>query len=263
MEKSFLSQEEIDALLSADSQASDNAENETMTLTADEQDVLSEIGNINVGAASTALSELLDQTVIIDTPTLSYTNLSEIHRRFTAPYVFVEVQYTAGIEGNNLFILKAEDAAVIANIMMGGNGQNIASEMDEYTLSAVAEAMNQMMGFSATALSEMFNRTIEISPPQVKLISVSEDPVQLDMDLYESMVTTSFKLQIGDLVESQIILIVSLEVARKHIQYLLEDTAKDLDSIAPATPATPATGTVLVAGPEDTKPATRTVPVVG
>lgn len=267
MEKSFLSQEEIDALLNADSQASDNAENEAMTLTADEQDVLSEIGNINVGAASTALSELLDQVVIIDTPTLSYTNLDELHRGFAAPYVFVEVQYTAGIEGNNLLILKAEDAAVIANIMMGGNGQNIASEMDEYTLSAVAEAMNQMMGFSATALSEMFSRTIEISPPQVKLISVKEEPIQLDMDIYETMVTTSFKLQIGDLVESKIILIVSLEVARTHVQYILEDTAKDLDSIAPATPATPATGpatgTVLVAGPEDTKPATRTVPVVG
>lgn len=235
MEKSFLSQEEIDALLSGDSQESNNNANSSMALTVDEQDVLSEIGNINVGAASTALSELLDQRVIIDTPKLNYTTLSEIHQGFTAPYVLVEVQYTVGIEGNNLFILKAEDAAVIANIMMGGNGQNVSDDMDEYTLSAVAEAMNQMMGFSATALSELFKQTIEISPPQVKLISIKDYPAELAMDINEPLVTTSFNLQIGDLVESQIILIVGFDVAREHVKYLIEDTAKELDSITKKT----------------------------
>jgi len=233
MEHSFLSQDEIDALLGGESQAPDNAENNTKILTADEQDVLSEIGNINVGAASTALSELLDQRVIIDTPTLSYTTLVELHSQFNAPYVLVEVQYTTGIEGNNLFILKSEDAAIIASIMMGGNGQNVSSDMDEYTLSAVSEAMNQMMGFSATALSEMFKKTIEISPPKVKLISANDDATQLDMDIFETLVTTSFKLQIGELLQSQIILIMSLEVARDHVKYLLEDTAKELNSITP------------------------------
>ena len=230
MEKSFLSQEEIDALLNGNNQVSDD-DNNAMILTVDEQDVLSEYGNINVGAASTALSELLDQRVIIDTPKIKYTTLGEIHQGFTAPYVLVEVQYTTGIEGNNLFILKAEDAAVIANIMMGGNGQNVSSDMDEYTLSAVAEAMNQMMGFSATALSEMFKQTIEISPPQVNLISIEDVPAELNMDLTAPMVTTSFNLKIGDLVESQIILIVSLEIARKHVKYIIEDTAKELESI--------------------------------
>jgi flagellar motor switch protein FliN/FliY len=230
MGSSFLSQDEIDALLIGNRQVSDHVNND-MALSADEQDVLSEFGNINVGAASTALSELLDQRVIIDTPKLRYTTLGELHQSFNAPYVLVEVQYTAGIEGNNLFILKAEDAAVIANIMMGGNGQNVSSDMDEYTLSAVAEAMNQMMGFSATALSEMFKQTIEISPPLVKLISIGGTPTNLDMDLAEPMVTTSFNLKIGDLVESQIILIVSLEVAREHVKYLLEDTAKEIESV--------------------------------
>ncbi len=230
MEKSFLSQEEIDALLKGDSQTANDNGNGSMLLSADEQDILSEIGNINVGAASTALSELLDQRVTIDTPDLKYTNLYEIHQGFSAPYVLVEVQYTSGVEGNNLLILKAEDAAVIANIMMGGNGQNVSSDMDEYTLSAVAEAMNQMMGFAATALSELFKQTIEISPPLVKLISV-KDPEELTMDPYIPLVTISFNLQIGDLVQSQIILIISLEVARGHVKYLIEDTAKELDSM--------------------------------
>lgn len=231
MEKSFLSQAEIDALLSGDSQEV-QPDDSTISLTLDEQDVLSEIGNINVGAASTALSELLDQRVIIDTPKLNFTTLAEIHQGFTAPYVLVEVQYTVGIEGNNLFILKAEDAAVIANIMMGGDGQNVSSDMDEYTLSAVAEAMNQMMGFSATALSEMFKQTIEISPPQVTLINIDDYPDELEKDFHEPMVTTSFNLRIGDLVESQIILIVGLDIARQHVKYLIEDTAKEINSIA-------------------------------
>ena len=229
MEKSFLSQEEIDALLSGDSPASDNSENKA--LTTDEQDVLSEIGNINVGAASTALSELLDQKVIIDTPKLKYTTLNEIHQGFSAPYVLVEVQYTTGIEGNNMFIIQTQDAAIIANIMMGGTGENVSSEMDEYTLSAVAEAMNQMMGFSATSLSELFKQTIEISPPSVKLIKIEDYPAQINMDIHEQLVTTSFNLQIGDLVKSQIILIVSLDIARKHVEYLVEDIAKEIESI--------------------------------
>jgi len=235
MGKSFLSQEEIDALLGAGSQDSNIAENNAETLSAEEQDVLSEIGNINVGSASTALSELLNQTVIINAPTLNYTTLNELHQGFASPYLFVQVEYTSGIEGNNIFILKAEDASLIANIMMGGNGEDISPEMDEITLSAVSEAMNQMIGYSATSLSEMFNKIIEISPPQLNMIESQNDVMQLGMNAFEQLVVISFKLQIGDLLESQIMLVLKLDVAKLHVRYILEDTAKELGSITPKT----------------------------
>jgi len=226
MGKPFLSQEEIDALLGT----ADSSEGHLETLTMEEQDVLSEIGNINAGSASTALSELLSQRVIINTPTLKFTTLKEMHREFNAPYLMVEVEYTAGIIGNNMFIIKAEDAAIIANLMMGGSGLGSLPDMDEITLSAVSEAMNQMIGFSATSLSAMFNTVIEISPPKIKIVDVKIDDEQFDIDIEKPKVVISLELQIGSILRSQIMLVMNVDVAKQQVKYLMEDTNMELSN---------------------------------
>lgn len=232
MGKSFLSQEEIDALLGADKPGTKPA------LSAVEMDALGEIGNINAGSASTALSEILNQRVSINAPTLTFTTINELHQTFSMPYLLIEVEYIKGISGKNLFILKAEDAVVIANIMMGGNGQNISCEIDEITLSAVSEAMNQMIGYSATSMSEMFNRTISISPPRVRMINVIEDASQIEADIAQEIVVISFALKIGELLESQIMLVMTIDVARDHVRYLMQDTtiATKIDDVYDAAP---------------------------
>lgn len=224
----LLSQEEIDALLGGNSRVSEVAD-----LSAEEEDVLSEIGNINAGSAATALSELLNQRVIINCPTLTHTTMHKLNQEFDTPYLLIKIEFTSGIAGYNLFILKSEDAAIIANLMMGGDGLNLSPDMDELTMSAISEAMNQMIGFSATSLSQIFERTIEISPPQVQLISTEDDVSHLDVDISEQVVVISFLLQIGDLIESQIMLVISLDIAKEHVKYLIQDTAQELDSLAP------------------------------
>jgi len=228
MDKPFLSQEEVDALLGGNNITfdSDKENTQNLTLSLEEKDVLSEIGNINAGSATTALSELLSQRVIIDTPNLKLTTPKELQKNFTTPYLLVEVEYTTGIEGTNVFILKASDAAIIANLMMGGDGKDASIEMDEITLSAVSEAMNQMIGFSATSMSQMFRRTIEISPPKITLINIKQDEEQLEWNIFDDNIAViSFNLQIGDLLQSEIMLIMNIRVAKQQVQYLISDTS--------------------------------------
>jgi len=228
MDKPFLSQEEVDALLGGNNITfdSDKENTQNLTLSLEEQDVLSEIGNINAGSATTALSELLSQRVIIDTPKLKFTTPKELQKTFNTPYLLVEVEYTTGIEGTNVFILKASDAAIIANLMMGGDGISVSAEMDEITLSAVSEAMNQMIGFSATSMSQMFRRTIEISPPKITLINIKQDEEQLEWTIFDDNIAViSFQLQIGELLQSDIMLIMNVRIAKQQVQYLISDTS--------------------------------------
>jgi flagellar motor switch protein FliN/FliY len=224
MENSFLSQEEIDALLGGKSEISESKEqtDTILLLSPEEQDVLREIGNINAGSATTALSELLTQRVLIDTPDLKLTTLEELQKGFNVPYLQVEVEYLSGLKGNNVFILKAKDAAVIANLMMGGDGKNCSSDMDEITVSAVSEAMNQMIGFSATSMSQIFQRTIEISPPKITLVNLENDQAPLNRDIFsENIAVISFNLTIGELLQSEIMLIMNIQVAKMQVGYLI------------------------------------------
>ncbi|MGB9860336.1 MAG: flagellar motor switch phosphatase FliY, partial [Moorellaceae bacterium] len=145
----FLSQEEIDALL----QGGLLSHPAQVTLTEEEKDALGEIGNISMGSAATALSQILNRKVLITTPHTRVTTPEELFASFQMPYVIVEVNFTEGLSGANLLIIKTRDAAVIADLMMGGSGQVEREELDELQKSAVAEAMNQMIGTSATSMS--------------------------------------------------------------------------------------------------------------
>jgi flagellar motor switch protein FliN/FliY len=224
MGNGFLSQEEIDALLK---QAEESLEIEIsnqdrIVLTAQEQDILGEIGNINAGAASTALSELLGQRVIMDVPKIWVTTYQELHESYQVPYILVEVNYISGIEGSNQFVIKTSDAAIIADLMMGGNGKNPPSELDEISISAVSEAMNQMVGTAATAMSEVFKRTIMISTPEIIQMDSSKGIFSFRHQPDEDIVVIAFNLSIGDLVKSEIMLIMNLDMARREVEYLYD-----------------------------------------
>src|SRR5699024_3724663 len=123
-----------------------------------EQDALGEIGNISFGSSATTLATLLNQKVDITTPTVSYVRRNELDKEFPKPHIGVEVKYTAGFEADNLFILKTDDAMIIADLMLGGNGEINDVELDDIYMSAVQEAMNQMMGTAATSMSTIFSK---------------------------------------------------------------------------------------------------------
>lgn len=160
MSDDMLSQDEIDALLRGIDE--DPMPSSTMSidevLTPIEQDALGEIGNISFGSSATALSMLLNQKVEITTPSVSLIERACVAEEFPHPYVAIQVSYTEGFLGTNLLVIKQSDAAIIADLMMGGDGTNPPDFMDEIQLSAVQEAMNQMMGSAATSMSTIFSK---------------------------------------------------------------------------------------------------------
>lgn len=218
-ENRILSQEEINELL-AKSLSKKN--NEEEILTQEEKDTLGEIGNISIGTSATTLYTLLRNRVIITTPNVMVTTIEELQKKFSIPFLAVIVDYTEGIEGSTILIIKEEDAKIIADLMMGGDGTNTDAELDELRLSAVGEAMNQMMGSSATSLSTLLKRNINISPPKLQRISFDDDSLKNYFKKEEKIVVVSFQMEVGELIKSQIMLLMSVPFAKKMVRELYE-----------------------------------------
>lgn len=240
-----LTQEEIDALLkggASEPAASDSASNEEASsvlsddlLSSMEKDALGEIGNISMGSAATTLSVLLGHKVNITTPTVSVDTMSTIQNQYPMPYLVVEVGYVIGINGNNILAIQASDASIIADLMMGGDGLNPQEELNEIHMSAVGEAMNQMMGTVATSLSTMFNKKIDISPPKVNLIDLgTEDKITDLVNNDEPVVKTSFRMEVDGLIDSEIMQILPLDVAKEMVTFLMGGGAEAQAEEAPA-----------------------------
>lgn len=246
-----LTQEEIDALLNgatSEPAASDSASNEEASsvlsddlLSSMEKDALGEIGNISMGSAATTLSVLLGHKVNITTPTVSVDTMSTIQNQYPMPYLVVEVGYVIGINGNNILAIQASDASIIADLMMGGDGLNPQEELTDIHMSAVGEAMNQMMGTVATSLSTMFNKKIDISPPKVNLIDLgAEDKITDLVNNDEPVVKTSFRMEVDGLIDSEIMQILPLDVAKEMVSFLMGGGAEAEAQEAPAPEPTPA-----------------------
>ncbi|MPM31869.1 hypothetical protein SDC9_78426 [bioreactor metagenome] len=219
MNDGFLSQEEIDALLRGEPVTSSPA----AELTDMENDALGEIGNISMGSAATTLSILLGRRVSITTPRVSLTTLKEIQNEYPLPYLVIEVGYTHGIMGTNLLAIREMDALIIADLMMGGDGTNPPTELNnELYMSAVGEAMNQMMGSVATSMSTVFKKKIDISPPRVNLIDfASESTITNTASLDDSIVKVAFRMEVEDLIDSEIMQILPINVAKDMVESLI------------------------------------------
>jgi flagellar motor switch protein FliN/FliY len=231
----MLSQAEIDALLSGaitSSDDTDNAETVTAVLSEEEVDAIGEIGNIGMGTSATTLYMLLGHKVIITTPKVTVTTWDELTRQYPEPYVAVKVTYTNGLMGDNLLIMKEPDVKVITDLMMGGSGRiQEDSELTDFHLSAISEAMNQMVGSSATSLSSMFQKRVDISPPESQLIHFSEDLDKIRFDKSEQVVIVAFSLIIGDLIDSSIMQIIPIDFAREMVRSLLESQEMEAEAI--------------------------------
>ncbi|MEH7234763.1 flagellar motor switch phosphatase FliY [Bacillus sp. JJ1562] len=224
----MLSQDEIDALLrgTADLDNEEPVANEKKPLVEDflsliEQDALGEIGNISFGSSATALSTLLNQKVEITTPNVSLVLSSELADEFPHPYVAIYVDYTAGFTGTNLLVIKQSDAAIIADLMLGGNGQVVPESLGELQLSAVQEAMNQMMGSAATSMSTVFSKKIDISPPSIDILDIKHGEGAENLPSDDMLVKISFRLTIGELIDSTIMQLVPVEFAKELVGELL------------------------------------------
>src|SRR5690625_4526181 len=220
----ILSQDEINALLHGTNNEQEKVkENITaLYLTTIEKDTIGEIGNISLGSSATALSTLLNQKVAITTPTVSIVRKTGIKEEFPYEHVSLQVNYVEGFDGENIFLMKATDAAIISNIMLGGTGEDASEELSDIELSAVQEAMNQMMGSSATSMSTVFSKRVDISPPIVEYEEIDKLEEVHGITEDDVFVRVSFQLKVGDLIDSQIMQLIPLDFAKELSHSLLE-----------------------------------------
>ncbi|WP_342601314.1 flagellar motor switch phosphatase FliY [Psychrobacillus sp. FSL H8-0483] len=250
MSDDMLSQEEIEALLRGTSIEEEKSKSNLVEeinvedyLDAFAQDTLGEIGNISFGSSATALSALLGQKVDITTPNIGMINRSKLKEEFPHPYVAIQVQYTAGLIGMNLLVIKQSDAAIIADLMLGGDGTNPNPDLSEIQLSAVQEAMNQMMGSAATSMSTVFNKKVDISPPSIDLMNLSADEGTDAIPNEELLIKISFRLRVGELIDSNIMQLLPLDFGLKLVKSLmgeeeeLEVAATIMEERVQSTPA--------------------------
>lgn len=231
MNDDMLSQDEIDALLKGTSSLDEFSEPNKSSQVDDyftemEKDALGEIGNISFGSSATALSALLNQKVDITTPFVSLVYKEELTDEFPNPHVAVQVQYTEGFSGTNLLVIKHEDAAVISDLMLGGTGENPTEIMDEIKLSAVQEAMNQMMGSAATSMSTVFQKKIDISPPSLDILNIQKGEGTELIPQDDVFVKVSFNLKVGTLIDSNIMQLLSISFAKSLVEELLVPSAE-------------------------------------
>jgi flagellar motor switch protein FliN/FliY len=220
----MLSQEEINALLKG--LDSDDAEGSVISET--EKDAIGEVSNNSMGTAATTLFSLVNQKVVITTPIVEICRWEDINS-IEKPCVSIQIVYKEGLEGTNILILKEHDVKIITDLMMGGDGTNTENELSELHLSAISEAMNQMIGSASTSMSSMFNKKIDINPPISNYLDFNEtiDPAEIAEFLTKEFIKVSFNLQIGDLVDSEMMQLYPIEFAKNIYSSFVEAKVED------------------------------------
>ncbi len=254
MSDEFLSQDELDALLKGLTEESERGEGfkEGGTLTDLERDMIGEVGNISMGAAATALSTILGREVNITTPRVEEIKFKEVGKGLSGEKVVVTVEFVEGLEGLNVLVLPKDVVAKIADLMMGGTGEIESDELDEIKLSAVAEAMNQMMGSAATAMSDFFKTKIDISPPKVEVVNFDDPnlmfpPVEGDPD--KNVVRVQFDLEIEGFPKSTFFQILSSELVKQMFEMFKKAQGMEEEQPQPAAPQPPSQPAMSVPTP--------------
>ncbi|MFT4106016.1 MAG: flagellar motor switch protein FliN [Lacrimispora sp.] len=221
-----------------------------------EIDAIGEILNISLGASATAVSTMLNARVDITTPVVRVLSKDEFEISNLEPAVGVEITYIAGLSGSNIMLLKRHDVKVIVDMLMGMETPEEEFELNELNISAICEVMNQMMGASATALSEFLGKTVNISTPSSFEIANVVDFKEKYYNSQESMVVVGFTLKIADQMESEFINVMTPSLAKELVRGFLpeelmaEETASEpqpavQQPVEPAAPAAPSSGGMM------------------
>lgn len=211
-------------------------------LTEVERDAIGEVANISMGSSATTLYSLVNRKVNITTPVVTLATWDNLLQDYERPCVFIQIKYTQGLDGTNILVLKEHDVKVITDLMMGGDGTNTEGELGELHLSAISEAMNQMMGSAATSLSTMLKTIIDISPPDSSLLDLTEYTSGEDISAFlgGTFVKISFRMQIDDLVDSSLMQLYPIDFARKLVDTFINTQMGDMQEEAPAPAPQPA-----------------------
>ncbi|AYF05729.1 MULTISPECIES: flagellar motor switch protein [Bacillus] len=202
-------------------------------LTQEEKDVLGEIANISIGSASTVLSTLLNQPVTISTPNVEAINVRH-YDGVPVPFVILNVDFVEGLKNENVFVFTKDVALTMVDLMMMGTGEiDPEKELSELELSGIKEIMNQMMGHAATAMSEMFKEKMDMTPPDVKFVTLKEEMEYLGEAMeVDELVQITFNLEIGDLLQSKMYQILPISEAKEMVRRLLYPMVEAEEEIA-------------------------------
>ena len=197
-------------------------------LSNDQIDTLGEIANISMGNSATTLSMMVNRKVDITTPNVSVIKRSETLDDYEKSCIFVQIHYVKGLTGNDVLILKETDVKVMTDLMMGGDGTNTAGDISELHLSAASEAMNQMMGASATSLSMMLGVPTDISTPVVNQIDVDSVKIfeKSFETSYDNFVKIAFRMTIAGLIDSVMVQLYPVQFAREMCAKFMANEAE-------------------------------------
>ena len=190
-----------------------------------EIDAIGEILNISLGASATAVSTMLNARVDITTPVVNVVRKEEFEMDRVEPAVCVEITYVEGLEGENVMLLKRHDIKVIVEMVMGMEISDEDFELDEINISAVCEVMNQMMGASATALSEFLGRMVNISTPVSFEVANEQEFIDKYFVDNEPKVVVGFTLKIADKLESEFFNVMPIALAKGLVEGFLPPEA--------------------------------------
>ena len=181
-----------------------------------ELDAIGEIMNISLGSSATAVSNMLDHRVDITTPSVSVVSVDEFSIGDLEPAIGIEIRYVSGLEGSNIMLLKKSDVKVIVDILMGTETPDEEFELNELTISAVCEVMNQMMGAASTALSDFLGHPVNISTPQsFPLDNMEEFKKDHFVSNSSTLVVVRFLLSTEDILKSEFVNVMSVDLARE------------------------------------------------
>lgn len=238
-----------------------------------EIDAVGEILNISMGSAATAVSELLNAKVWITTPQVSVAKAADLNYDRLEPAICVKIVYVSGISGQNMMVLKQDDVQLILNQLMG-NPLVVSPdfEFDEMNISAVSEVMNQMMGASATALSDLLGISVDISTPTPYLIEQTNFCQLAELDPDETIVAVTFNLSVDGVMNSEFMSVMSVDLAKSLSDKMIEkfhgdeaeaQPAKQPDPAPAAQPAPAAPQSAPAPAPQPAAPAPQPDPAQG
>lgn len=193
-----------------------------------EIDAIGEISNICLGNSATTLGMLVNEPVDITPPKVAIIEKSEYVKNVSSKRVFVKVNYVEGVKGCSILMLEEQDAKAIADLMMGSDGRGSFAQMElgELHLSAVSEAMNQMMGAAATSMSLMLDRKTDISVPDTRFMEHGEY-LACEFPNEDKFVKVNFRMRIGNIIDSPVVQLYPHDLGKAISDLFLIKKAKE------------------------------------
>ncbi len=201
-----------------------------------EIDAIGEVINISLGSSATAVSNMLNARVDITVPRVRVESYDEFQFKNLEPAIAVAIDYVVGITGNNIMILKRGDIRVILEMLMQTEIDDATFELDEISLSAVCEVMNQMMGASSTALSELMGKMINISPPETFEIKDAPTFKEEHFSKSDNFVVIEFDLSIEGRLKSEFMNVMPVKLAKEMVASFMREMNMDSDAMAASEP---------------------------